>query len=106
IAKKIKRFRELGFSVKEIASMLLSSPSLTIGHVADNIRKNLKKLHEERDSLERKIKDAEKLLSATNDEKMLSSDQKDAFRSMAYTALQDWSIQYVKSRLKKKKNGV
>jgi len=105
VAKKIDQFRQLGFSVNEIAAMLKSSPSLSIESVNKNIKANLKKLHQEKEATEKKIQQTEALLDATVSEDSLSSRQKEMFQSMAYTSLQDWSLKYVDSCLKRKSIG-
>jgi DNA-binding transcriptional MerR regulator len=105
VAKKIDQFRQLGFAVNEIAVMLKSSPSLSIESVNKNIKANLKKLHQEKEATEKKIRQTEALLDATVGEESLSSRQKEMFQSMAYTSLHDWSLKYVDTSLKRKSIG-
>lgn len=105
IAKKISHFRQLGFSIDDIARMLTTSPSLSIESVNKNIQANLKKLYTDKAATEKKIKQTEALLNATSEQESLSANQKELFQAMAYSNLQDWSLAYVESCLKRKSIG-
>ncbi|WP_413587573.1 MerR family transcriptional regulator [Bdellovibrio sp. HCB274] len=104
-AQRILQFRQMGFSIAEIETMLKSSPELNVTAISKNIEKNIEKLQNEMNSIQKQIRDAESLLTASRKMKPLTSRQKKAFKNVAFSDLNSWTLQYAEDCLKKKKLG-
>lgn len=105
VAKRISQFRKMGFSIDDIAEMLKASHDLSVGRVKKNLESNLDKLHQEMSVLQRKINDTESLVAASKKMNPLTSRQKKAFKTAAFSDLNRWTLDYVEECLTRKKLG-
>ncbi|MBO9668186.1 MAG: MerR family transcriptional regulator [Bdellovibrio sp.] len=106
MAQKISQFRKMGFSIEEIGGMLRTSRDLSVASISKNIEANLDKLQGEMNAIQKQIRDAEALLTASHKINPLTSRQKKAFKNAAFTDLNAWTVQYAEECLEKKKLGV
>jgi DNA-binding transcriptional MerR regulator len=106
LAQRISQFRKMGFSIEEIGVMLKSSRDLSVASISKNIEANLDKLQDEMNAIQKQIRDAETLLTASQKINPLTSRQKKAFKNAAFTDLNAWTLQYAEECLEKKKLGV
>lgn len=100
-AKRISQFRNLGFSIADISSMLKDSPNLSVEQLTTNVASSLKKLQSEMEDLQLKISDSEDLLRVAKKNSSLTEKQKKIFINA--DSLMSWMTKYVEERIAKKK---
>jgi DNA-binding transcriptional MerR regulator len=100
IAKRISHFRNLGFSIADISSMLKDSPNLSVEQLTDKVARNLEKLQNEMTDLELKIKESEDLLKTAKKNALMNEKQKQLLINA--DSLMSWMTKYVQERLHKK----
>lgn len=105
VGQNINRLRQLGFTLRDIANLLLVSPNLKVSDLNDNVHAHLARLKYQVDETKMKISETEKLLHALEVEKPLTKKQTRFFEGFSHAVLRKSAISYTHAYLKRKKLG-